>query len=541
MTAVIRCGLAGLTSVRFASPDVRNRESGPTDASNRCISRQQIGVIHHVDRSRGIPSMSHRHSLLPAAWRATARTALAALFALVLAASPASAAGADSDPGSGPWLQITSPSDFGWDPAALDAARQLAEQGGSAAVLVVDHGRVIAAWGDVGRRFRVASTRKSLVAAMMGPELASGALRLDATLGEMGVDDLGGLSEIEKTARFGDLLSARSGVYHRAAKEVPGMEASRPERGSHLPGTHWWYNNWDFNLAGQLFARAAGSDLATLFDRRLARPLSMEDWLPTDGWDELEPSVSRWAAWDFRISSRDLARVGQLVLQQGSWSRRQVIDAAWVAAMTRLVVDFGDGSGYGRLWWVDPGRNAERPEGEVGPILTEPHVAMIGAGAHVCIVFPRLDLVIVHRGDTDAGQGVPETDAFRIADRILAARRDAPRPASAATRPLDFTPFPNASPEPELPATVTLDSSALERIAGTYALPRGGALEVELYDGRLFASIPGRNQIEIVPASPSRFVSRSAPVVFDFDLGASGPAVAVEVRIRDRVLHAARQ
>jgi CubicO group peptidase (beta-lactamase class C family) len=449
---------------------------------------------------------------------------------------------ADLDPGSGPWRQVASPSDYGWDPAALEQARQVADEGGSAAVMVVDHGLVVAAWGEVERRFKVASTRKSLVAAMMAPELASGALRLDATLGDLGVDDVGGLTGIERTARFGDLLSARSGVYHPAAKEVPGVDERRPARGSHLPGTFWWYNNWDFNLAGQLLACAAGKGLIALFDERLARPLAMEDWRPADGWEELEPSASRWAAWEFRLSTRDLARFGQLILQHGSWSGRTVVPAEWVETMTRTVVDRGAGSGYGRLWWISPGRSDERPAAEVDRILVEPHVATIGAGGQICIVFPRLDLVVVHRGDTDSGQGTPETNAFLLADRILAARRDGSRPTAETVvlSPVPFTRRP--SPLPHEPLVVALDDSARQRLAGSYALPRGGALEVVLFEGRLFASIPGRNQIELLPESPSHFVSRSAPVVLDFALPASGgSATAAEIRLRGATMRALRQ
>jgi CubicO group peptidase (beta-lactamase class C family) len=406
--------------------------------------------------------------------------------------------------------------------------------------MVIDHGRVVVAWGDVTRRFKVASARKSLVSAMYGPEVASGALRLDASLAELGVDDLGGLTATERGARLENLLAGRSGVYHVAAKEPPSMVEARPERGSHPPGTFMWYNNWDFNVAGQLLARAAGKSLGELFDERLAQPLAMEDWRPGDGWDELEPSVSRWAAWEFRVSTRDLARFGRMVLQRGVWESRQVVSADWLDRSIRPVSDFGDGVGYGYMWWVNPGRTYFRPQEPVERILTEPHFAAIGAGGHACIVFPRLDLVIVHRGDSDNGPGVPEEVAFLVADRILAARRDGPRPADAAVVAVTPIPFPNALPPPVERTAIAIDATRLQRYVGEYALPRGGVLTVIAYEGRLFGSIPGRNQVELLAESPTRFFARSVPVLLEFVGTEVGTAQEVVIDVRGQSMRAKR-
>ena len=117
------------------------------------------------------------------------------------------------------------------------------------------------------------------------------------------------------------MISARSGVYLPAAYGAS-QEKGRPARGSHSPGTHWFYNNWDFNIAGVVYERATGEDLYESFDRRLAKPLGMEDWNPADGFRVYEPTKSRHPAHTFRISTRDLARFGQLYLQEGKLGRR---------------------------------------------------------------------------------------------------------------------------------------------------------------------------------------------------------------------------
>ena len=63
-----------------------------------------------------------------------------------------------------------------------------------------------------------------------------GRIDLSATLESLGIDDNEpSLTAIEKKATLRDLIEARSGVYHSALYETPGMKAARPQRGSHAP------------------------------------------------------------------------------------------------------------------------------------------------------------------------------------------------------------------------------------------------------------------------------------------------------------------
>ena len=75
-----------------------------------------------------------------------------------------------------------------------------------------------------------------------------------------------------------DLLEARSGVYHPALYETPAMAKQRPARGSHEPGTFWYYNNWDFNALGTIYEHATGSGIYDALDRLIARPIGMQDY-----------------------------------------------------------------------------------------------------------------------------------------------------------------------------------------------------------------------------------------------------------------------
>ena len=99
----------------------------------------------------------------------------------------------------------------------------------------------------------------------------------------MGIDDNEpSLTETEKQATVGDLIKARSGIYHPALYEHPIMKARRPERHSHAPGTFYYYNNWDFNALGTIFEQETGTKIFEEFDRRIAKSLQMEDFKISD-------------------------------------------------------------------------------------------------------------------------------------------------------------------------------------------------------------------------------------------------------------------
>src|SRR5262245_15580110 len=126
------------------------------------------------------------------------------------------------------WRQYATPEEAGFSSELLGKAWERAAELRSGAVFAVFRGHALVAWGEVERRFECDSVRKSLVNARIGRAVEQGALRLDATLAELGIDDLQPLTDGEKKARVRDLVRARSGVYHPAAKEPADMRAERP-------------------------------------------------------------------------------------------------------------------------------------------------------------------------------------------------------------------------------------------------------------------------------------------------------------------------
>jgi CubicO group peptidase (beta-lactamase class C family) len=244
--------------------------------------------------------------------------------------------------------------------------------------------------------------RKSLLSALIGIHVDEGRIDLNRTMAQLGIDDRPpALSESEKRATVGDLIKARSGIYHPALGESPLMKAMRPKRHSHAPGTFWYYNNWDFNALGTIFEQKTGIGIFEDFDRRMAGPLQMEDfevdrcrYLTTADYEKAPNSRHRYYL--FRMSARDLARFGLLFLREGRWRDGQIISSKWVRESTASHSDRGGGGGYGYMWWTGANR------GLLANVSVKGHsYYAAGWGGHRVFVLPYRNLVVVHRVDTD--------------------------------------------------------------------------------------------------------------------------------------------
>jgi CubicO group peptidase (beta-lactamase class C family) len=328
--------------------------------------------------------------------------ALTLLFAVVVTASGASQT---VYPGR-TWERASGSQREGWSEKRLALAKQYSQSIGSSAVMVIQHGRVIAEWGAVDRKMLCYSIRKSLLSSLYGIYAEKGAIHLDATLAQLGIDDVPPLTLEEKSARLVDLLRARSGVYHAVPFETRGMTAQRPARGSHAPGTFWYYNNWDFDALGFILEKETGQQLGPAFAQQVAGPLQMQDFLPSDVF-YLHGPESIMPAFQFRMSARDLARFGLLYLRQGRWNNHQIVPGSWVekSSHTHEMVSAGgrEDGGYEYLWWVQY-KGIDLPNVE----LPEGTYSARGAGGHYLLIIPALDMVIVHHAPNE-----PASDSLK--------------------------------------------------------------------------------------------------------------------------------
>jgi CubicO group peptidase (beta-lactamase class C family) len=275
-----------------------------------------------------------------------------------------------------------------WSSDRLSILAEELSKGGSTSFMIVEGGEVAFTWGDINHKSSVASVRKSLIGLLYGIYASEGPIDLDASLGDLGMDDHSPLTDLEKTATVRDLLASRSGIYHPSVYDIA---QGRPARGRYPPGSFWFYNNWDFNVLGTIFELQTHENLFTAFASRIAGPLGMQDFVLTDLRYEHGPE-SRHPVYKMRFSARDLARVGLMCLRQGMWGDQRVVPDAWLRESLRPHSDLGGGRGYGYLWWT---AEANAP----GDMLHAdvPIYYASGLGGQMIIVLPDRDLVVVHR------------------------------------------------------------------------------------------------------------------------------------------------
>lgn len=385
------------------------------------------------------------------------------------------------------WQQYQDVEQAGWSQSGINDARQFASEIGSGAVIIIDNGHVVEAWGNVEYPFKAASIRKSIYDATLGAVHKKQPFNVQSTMGEMGIDDLQPLSDSEKQATLEQVMTARSGIYHPAAYETAGNAALRPPRESHDPGTFWYYNNWDFNVVCPCFKKLTGLTMQAAFEKHLAQPLELQDYKPEHVFASLEPRVSQHPAITFRISARDLARIGKLYLQNGIWDGQRVIAEDWVQKSTTAATTFeaghsrGEGNGYGRMWWVYP-KQSEKDENHY---LSYRRIGARGTGGQAMVIIPDAGIVIVHLADTDRGRGISGANQLKLLQKIMAAKTgDAD--ASATLGEVRSKRLKRQPTQLSKADYVTLDEDQIANIVGTYSVAGNVKMKFYEHDDRLF-------------------------------------------------------
>lgn len=304
----------------------------------------------------------------------------------------------------------STPKSKGFSSEKLEKLKDHLESSGSSAMIIMVDGEIILEWGKTNKKHVIHSMRKAMLNSLYGIAVDRGQIDTSMTLRELRIDDIEpALSEIELDARVADLLKSRSGIYHDAAAVSSGMRASQPERGTYSPGEHYYYNNWDFNVLGAILEQETGRSIYEMFLNEIAIPLGMLDYKgeycsidgeapgverpDTDGYYQYERSRSKYPAYHFRMSARDLALYGQLYSNYGRWNNHQIISEQWINISSKPYSKYDPkyGNSYGMLWYVRiPDENTVRNS-----------IYHTGLGIHMLGVYPDSKLVFVHRVDTE--------------------------------------------------------------------------------------------------------------------------------------------
>lgn len=261
------------------------------------------------------------------------------------------------------------------------------------------------------------SITKSIVNALIGVLVREGRLRLDQPAPIAAWQDAGNphrpitvdeLLRMDSGLPFDETDGPVNPATHMWFREPDTAAYAARMPLDHAPGTAWGYSNLSYALLSKLIGNATGGTAsgAERFAReRLFAPLGMHHTVvETDATGTLLGSGFAYA------SARDLARFGQLYLDDGVANGRRILPTGWVAYSHSQTLDTGYGAGF----WTNLVNTGSVPVWDAPwgmPQLPKDMFYARGAFGQYVIIVPSAHLVVVRMGLTVQGGGTGIGDA----------------------------------------------------------------------------------------------------------------------------------
>jgi CubicO group peptidase (beta-lactamase class C family) len=315
--------------------------------------------------------------------------------------------------------QTTTPARVGLDAAALAQISTTARTGNSHCLDVVRDDKIAFEAGYGGRTADsvqdIFSATKSIASVLVGIAQDDGDLKITDSASKY-VPGWKGTPAQAVTIK--DLLSMDSGRAWSPVIDYVQLLGSADQTAFALgltqttaPGTVWAYNNSAVQTLQAVLHKATGEDVATYAKQRLFDPLGMTQ--TKLGHDRAGNAQMFEGA---TSTCRDLARFGQLLLNDGKWGTKQIVSAAYLHSAT-AVSSTHLNDGYGYLFWLnhygvidDPLvatslRDAASPTRTRGRIASDAPNSMywvLGLGNQIVQVDPGSGIVVVRLGTAQA-------------------------------------------------------------------------------------------------------------------------------------------
>ncbi|RYF26929.1 MAG: hypothetical protein EOO42_00055 [Flavobacteriales bacterium] len=327
------------------------------------------------------------------------------------------------------WKYLDKSEQFGWNSEKLNKLNDFVRDStNTTGLVIIQSGKILFDYGNTEELSYISSCRKSILSMLYGKYVENGTIDLNKKLSDLKIDDIGGILPSEKQATINDLIKSKPGVYHLASDEG-GNEFLFPARGSKKPGTHYVYNNWDFNAAGFIFEQETGQSIYNAFDKDIAQHIGLEDWDITKQVKSGDTTKSKFLAYHFVFSTRDMARIGYLLLRNGQWKDQKVIPKKWISQMTTITTSLEEMKtvdprlkewpfykwGYGLMWrvWDSPDQLPE---------FNKAYTATGNAGQYITVI-PSLDMVITLKTKIDYGRRT-EYDVYdKLLNKVIDAKK----------------------------------------------------------------------------------------------------------------------
>jgi CubicO group peptidase (beta-lactamase class C family) len=143
------------------------------------------------------------------------------------------------------------------------------------------------------------------------------------------------------------------------------------------PGIVYQYNDGSPHLVSAAIQERYGKPLSVFANDFLFKPLGITEWK----WEAANDGITFGAVSIF-MKPRDIAKFGQLLLQNGRWGNEQIVDSSWIAEATKPVVTMqSPGTSYGYYFWIFPAYGG---------------YAAVGHGGQFIFVVPSKKLVVIY-------------------------------------------------------------------------------------------------------------------------------------------------
>ncbi|MES3023657.1 MAG: serine hydrolase [Pseudomonadota bacterium] len=294
----------------------------------------------------------------------------------------------------------------GMDGAVLEGAEASLPAPGEhllASMLVLRHGKPVLEkyWNGYTKDslHDMRSATKSITSLMVGIAIDKGMLGgVDQPIGTHLAASYPGAPALQHNITLRHLLTMNSGLScNDSDANSPGHESKMYQSRDWVqfflnlpalaaPGSKTSYCTGGVVALGRVVSEASKRKVPDFADAFLFGPLQVAG----ARWEEFDERRQTDTGGHLHLRPRDMAKIGQLVLQKGKWNGAQLVSEAWIAQSTSEHTRYENTARYGYLWWIVSipykGRTVEVQYAS-------------GNGGQSIFVVPELDLVAVFTGE----------------------------------------------------------------------------------------------------------------------------------------------
>jgi len=258
------------------------------------------------------------------------------------------------------------------DKTAFERLKKRAEEERTTALVLIHEGKLIHASNPLGKghwnepAFAMSVT-KSIVALALGGMSDMGMLKLDEPLSRRVIPEWKDDQRSKITLRH--MLNHTSGLDKKRASEAArdgGQEnavINLEEHGLRARlrtevGSTFEYNNQVADFLSVVAKRAMPKGQAVRFDDYLQLTLFRSLGVIGAAWIKKDVSGDPFAAGELMMRPIDLAKIGQLVLDEGMWQGKRLLSKEWITEMVAQGSPHKES--YGLLWWRRGKRNPDK-------------------------------------------------------------------------------------------------------------------------------------------------------------------------------------